>query len=210
MNPIPLPFAKRVFDILVSTGVILILFPLIVLLLIIFIIEQIFVPSSRGSIFYKEIRISQGKPFTLWKIRTFKEEALQKARLDGEVHTKQLEQNKSNLTYTGALLRQIYMDEVPQIFSVLIGDMSMVGPRPTNVSNYKHDVEKGLLSKRILKAGLTGKFQTHKHVKYHLNQEEIDLEYARLCERGPAWKIIWHDTLILFQTVITVLRAEGL
>ncbi len=211
MKEIPLPRAKRVFDIFTSVVVIIALSPLLILLFVLFTLEQIFIPSSRGSFFYNEIRISQGKQFRLWKIRTFKEEVLRKAKLTGEViQTKQLEHDKHNLTYTGMLLRQIYMDEAPQLWSVLIGDMSFVGPRPTNVTNYENDLQKGFEAKKILKAGLTGKFQTHKHIKHNLNQETIDMEYAEMCKEGPAWKIFFYDLSILFQTLITVFRAEGL
>lgn len=211
MKEIPLPGTKRMFDIFTSVVVIIALSPLLILLFILFSLEQIFIPSSRGSFFYNEIRISQGKQFRLWKIRTFKEEVLRKAKLTGEViQTKQLEHDKHNLTYTGMLLRQIYMDEAPQLWSVLIGDMSFVGPRPTNVTNYESDLQKGFEAKKILKAGLTGKFQTHKHIKYNLNQEAIDMEYAGMCKEGPAWKIVFYDLSILLQTLITVFRAEGL
>jgi lipopolysaccharide/colanic/teichoic acid biosynthesis glycosyltransferase len=126
------------------------------------------------------------------------------------IHTKNLEKARCNMTLVGHILRQIYMDEVPQLFSVLIGDMSFVGPRPTNPENYTKDIEKGFQSKRILRAGLTGRFQTHKHVKYKLNQEAVDLEYANLCKTASGPYLVLYDLFILFQTIVTVIRAEGL
>ncbi len=211
MEPIPIPPAKRVFDVIASFLVILFLSPLLLFLFILFILEQIFIKSARGPLFYKEIRISQGAPFLLYKIRVFKVQTLTQAKNDGGViHTKKLEKGKGNLTYIGRLLRQIYMDEVPQIFSVFKGDMSFVGPRPTNPENYERDLLHGYNAKKILRAGLTGKFQTHKHVKYHLNQEKVDMEYATLCKTASGPTIVLHDLFILLQTVVTVLRAEGL
>lgn len=211
MNTIPIPRAKRIFDIFVSILVIIVLSPVITVLLCLFVIEEFFIPSARGSFFYTETRISQGRPFKLWKFRTFKTKALRDARATGNlVHTKELERNKENLTMTGKILRQIYMDEAPQIISVLIGDMSLVGPRPTNSENYENDVTKNFQAKRILKAGLTGRFQTRKHVKYHLNQEAVDMEYADLCASRSGFRIIMHDIKILLDTALTVFRAEGL
>lgn len=211
MNIIPIPRAKRIFDIFASILVIIILSPFIAVLLCLFVLEEMFVPSARGSFFYTETRISQGKPFTLWKFRTFKTQALSDAlRTRNTIHTKELEQNKKNLTITGRILRQIYMDEAPQIISVLVGDMSLVGPRPTNPENYENDVKKNFQAKRILKAGLTGRFQTRKHVKYHLNQEAVDMEYADFCASRCGLRIILHDFKILLDTGLTVFRAEGL
>lgn len=210
MEKINIPTGKRIFDILMALLIAVALSPIILLLIIIFLIEKICIPSSRGPLFYSETRISQGEPFRLWKIRTFKTSALEKAEKEGVIHTKKLEENRKNLTYTGILLRQIYMDESPQLFSILIGDMSFVGPRPTNPENYAKDIERGLKSKKILRAGLTGTFQTHKHKKYGLNQEMVDLEYAEFCKNKNSLQIIFHDLIILIKTAITVLRAEGL
>lgn len=211
MNAVPIPRAKRIFDIFASILIIILLSPLIAVLLCIFVIEEIISPSARGSFFYTETRISQGKPFTLWKFRTFRTKALSDARSTGTIiHTKKLEQKKQNLTFTGRIFRQIYMDEAPQIISVLLGDMSLVGPRPTNPENYEHDIREGYQAKRILKAGLTGRFQTRKHVKYQLNQESVDMEYADFCISRNGITIILYDLKILLDTALTVLRAEGL
>lgn len=210
MQPIPVPAAKRAFDIVASSIVIVALTPVVGILVLLSVIEQILRPSTRGPLFYREIRISQGKPFYLRKIRTLKSAAITDARAVGMVHTKQLENTKGNFTFVGAILHRIYLDESPQLLSVFMGDMSFVGPRPTNVFNYETDVANGLQAKKILRAGLTGRFQTHKHVKYKLNQEEVDMEYARLLASAGGVRIVLHDILILLQTVITVFRAEGL
>jgi lipopolysaccharide/colanic/teichoic acid biosynthesis glycosyltransferase len=211
MDPLIVPASKRVFDILASSLVMAFLSPIILFLLMLFVIEMIFILSSRGPLFYKETRISQGKPFVLWKVRVFKIGAIADAKATGvTIHTKTLEHDRKNLTFVGALLRQIYMDEIPQLYSVLVGDMSFVGPRPTNPENYEQDMIKGFQAKKILKAGLTGTFQTHKHVKYNLNQEKVDMEYALFCKTATGLQIVFHDLYILLQTVVTVLRAEGL
>lgn len=210
MESFPVPLPKRLFDILTSSLLIVLSAPLLALFLLAYVLEQIFVPSSRGSFFYTETRISQGRPFSLSKIRTLKISAIERARSEGIIHTKRLENEGTNFTSIGWLLHKLYLDETPQLLSVLRGDMSFVGPRPTNVENYENDVARGLQARRILRAGLTGRFQTHKHVKYKLNQEKTDLEYAQLCQNGSGLQILKHDLKVLLQTIITVLRAEGL
>jgi lipopolysaccharide/colanic/teichoic acid biosynthesis glycosyltransferase len=211
MESIPIHPAKRVFDIAISTLLIALLLPVLLFLFILFAIESIFVPSSRGPFFYNETRVSQGRLFTLYKIRTFKMTALWRSNSKKNIiHTKELERESDNLTFTGKVARQTYMDELPQLFAVLKGDLSLVGPRPTNPIVYDRDIANGLQAKKIIRAGLTGKFQTHKHVKYKLNQEQVDMEYANFCKTKSSLQIILYDSFIISQTILTVLRAEGL
>jgi lipopolysaccharide/colanic/teichoic acid biosynthesis glycosyltransferase len=135
---------------------------------------------------------------------------LRKALEDSScVHTKPLEGDPKNLTYAGRFLKMIYMDELPQIYNVLRGDMSLVGPRPTNIENSEKLFKEGKYSKYLAKAGLTGYFQSHKGLKIDMNQEEIDMEYINFCRNNPGWKVILYDIKIIFISILTVLRAEG-
>lgn len=210
LETIPIPLIKRIFDILVSTGIIIALSPLVLLILFVYCFEYLVSPSARGPLFYSETRISQGKPFTIYKFRTFKISAIESAQKDGIVHTKKLESDFRNQTFAGLLFVQTYMDEYPQLFLVLLGKMSLVGPRPTNVEAYEKYVAGGGVAKTILVAGLTGRFQSHKGRKFNLNQEESDLEYAKLCRSGSVVDILKYDLLVLAHTVYTVIRAEGI
>ena len=159
------PPLKRLFDIVASAIVLVLLTPIMLLLLLLALLEQFISPAARGALFYKETRISQGKPFTFYKIRTFKMSALEKANGNGIVHTKKLEHDFRNLTIIGMVLIQVYLDEFPQLFLVFTGKMSFVGPRPTNPETYAKYIARGNRAKVILKAGLTGRFQTHKAIK---------------------------------------------
>lgn len=203
-------FEKRIFDIIVSLTAIVLFSPFIFLVLISMFIENIIVPSSRGKIFYSEIRISAGEPFKIYKFRIFKMAALERAARDNScIHTKPLEGDPKNLTYVGRFLKRIYMDELPQIYNVLRGDMSLVGPRPTNIENSEKLFKEGKYSKYLAKAGLTGYFQSHKGFKTDMDQEEIDMEYINFCRNNPGWKVILYDIKIIFISILTVLRAEG-
>jgi lipopolysaccharide/colanic/teichoic acid biosynthesis glycosyltransferase len=207
---IPTQLLKRLFDIVASAIVIVLLSPIILLLLLLALLEQALSPTARGPLFYKETRISQGKPFTFYKIRTFKMLALEKAHENGIIHTKKLEHDFRNLTFIGMVLIQVYLDEFPQLFLVLIGKMSFVGPRPTNPQTYAEYIARGNRAKAILKAGLTGRFQTHKAVKYGLDQEHVDMEYAYFCKNSSGLQIVQRDITILLQTAYTIIRAEGI
>ena len=211
MKKIEVPLGKRAFDIVVSAFLLISLSPFIALILIAMAIESIFIPSSRGSFLYSQKRISQGEVFTLYKIRIFKEASLENARNgSGHVHTKKLEHNEENLTYVGRVLKKVYLDELGQFVNVMKGNMSLVGPRPKTVDDYERLVFAGYRSLTLLKAGITGYFQSHKGIKLHLNQEQIDMIYADFVENNPTWKIIFYDIKILLITILTVLRREGI
>ena len=207
---IPLSPYKRAFDVLASSTIVIVLSPVMLALLLLFYLEEMIHPAAHGPLLYSETRISQGKPFTFYKIRTFKPTSLARAKSNGTVNTKELEQDWRNFTLTGLMLRQVYLDEFPQLFLVLTGVMSLVGPRPVNPEEYTRGFANGIRAKTFLKAGLTGRFQTHKARMYNLNQEETDMAYAQFCRTNPGWRIVLHDCKILCQTVLTVMRAEGI
>lgn len=209
-NIIPIPFAKRLFDIVASTFCIIALAPFVLAILFFSSLERIFFMRARGPILYKETRISQGAPFTIYKFRTFKKLLISNSATNGVLHTKMIEQDFRNLTLAGMIFIQVYLDEYPQLFLVLSGKMSFVGPRPTNPEAYQNYVDNGGKAKTILRAGLTGRFQTHKSKKYGLNQETEDMAYAHFVMTHSGLRVVLYDIKILFQTILTVLRAEGI
>lgn len=209
-QPIPISPLKRAFDVIASAIVLVLLSPAMLALFILMGIEHMLRPATRGPLLYKEVRISQGKPFMFYKIRTFKPAALEKANGNGVIHTKKLEHDFRNLTITGMILIQTYLDEFPQLFLVLSGKMSFVGPRPTNIEVYERDIDGGNYSRAILKAGLTGRFQTHKSAKYGLVQKDVDMDYAHLCKNCSGLQILRHDMRVLLETIYTIFRAEGI
>ncbi|OHA26244.1 MAG: hypothetical protein A3C06_04620 [Candidatus Taylorbacteria bacterium RIFCSPHIGHO2_02_FULL_46_13] len=209
LEKIPTSPSKRVFDVLASMLLIALLFPVMIFLLLGILVEYLLSSSARGPLLYHETRISQGVPFTLYKVRTFKLTSLATAHSNGIINTKELERDWRTMTVMGLVLRQIYLDEYPQLFLVLLGKMSLVGPRPVNPAEYQRGLAGGIRAKALLRAGITGRFQTHKAGKYGLNQERVDMEYAEFCRNHPGWKIVLHDCRILSETVVTIFRAEG-
>lgn len=210
LEVVPISPLKRAFDVVTSTLVIVLLSPVVLVMLAMMIVEQYLRPAARGPLLYKEVRISHGEPFIFYKIRTFKLAALEKVRIAGIVHTKYLEQDFRNLTVTGMILIQTYLDEFPQLFLVLIGKMSFVGPRPANPEVYASDIAGGNYTRAILRAGLTGHFQTYRSVKHGLIQKQVDMEYALLCKNCSGVAILRHDLEVLKHTVLTIIRAEGI
>ena len=147
--------SKRVFDLLVC------LFALPVLLPLACLIALAVAVSSRGPIFFKQGRTgANGRKFTMFKFRTMVQNATQlKSQLVGDVVSngpdfKML--NDPRVTPVGVFLRKTSLDELPQIWNVIRGDMSLVGPRPTSFGSETYSLWQ---TERLeVKPGLTGLF----------------------------------------------------
>jgi lipopolysaccharide/colanic/teichoic acid biosynthesis glycosyltransferase len=109
---------KRTFDIVVAAAGLIVLSPLLLLIAVLIKLD------SRGPIFFRQERIGKGfRPFLIYKFRTMIENA---SKTGGAITYG----NDSRITRAGRLLRKIKLDELPQLITVLKGDMSFVGPRP--------------------------------------------------------------------------------
>jgi undecaprenyl phosphate N,N'-diacetylbacillosamine 1-phosphate transferase len=154
--------------------------------------------DSKGPIFFRQERVGKnGRTFKIWKFRSMILGA-EKIGLGYEV-----EKNDSRITKIGKYLRQWSIDELPELFNVLSGEMSLVGPRPT----LKYQVEKynNFQKQRLLiKPGLTGWAQIHG--RNSLSWEKR-IEY-------DAWYIknwsIWLDAKILLKTINVILSKKGI
>ncbi len=139
-------FAKRSFDILVSSLMILVLAPLMLA------IALLVKLTSRGPVFYRQERVSvDGSRFAIVKFRTM--------RADAESEGPQWSRSgDSRVTWLGKFLRTYSLDELPQLFNVLRGDMSLVGPRPERpvfIEEFRKHVPRYMLRHKV-PAGLTG------------------------------------------------------
>ena len=203
---------KRKFDILFSGIIILILSPVFLLAIIAIKLEGLLIRKNSGPIFYTETRMSQGKPFALRKFRIFKKSTYEPIRASGKiVHTKKLEHTPGATTHTGCLLKKFYLDESPQLLSVLNGDMSLVGPRPWNTEDYNNEIQRGEFRKKVVKAGLTGSVQIHKlDAKKYGGEHKLDWDYIKIQQSKNSLKILFNDIKLLAQSVWFMLKGQGL
>jgi exopolysaccharide production protein ExoY len=209
MEKYPIYKTKRAFDILFSLFVLIILSPVILFFLLGIILEHILRLRPFDPLLYGETRYSQGEPFTLYKFNIFKHDVVLGMRSRGEfIHTKQLEQNGS-LLYIGWILKQIYLDELPQFFNILKGDMSVVGPRPVNKEVYDQLLSFGVTDKAKVKAGLTGHYQSHKHTAGK-RSGEMDREYVEYYRTHSWYQVLLFDLKIILRTFKVLLLARGI
>ncbi len=190
---------KRGFDILI-----VLLFLPVALPLMLLVMTAIFIESyGRGNILYQQTRIKQyGEPFQIYKFRSM----VSDAEKDGVARW--ASKNDSRITRVGSILRKGRLDELPQLFNVLKGDMSFVGPRPERPEFVAR------LAKKIpyyeerhrVKPGLTGWAQiSYSYAdsdKDSLEKLQYDLYYVKNFD-------IFLDLLILLQTVEVVLLSKG-
>lgn len=206
---VSLPKAKRIFDIIFSLLFFILFLPLVILIFLLMVVEQIFYPAARGPIFYSESRVSQGRPFKFYKWRIFKVSALDEARRrDGYVETAKVQSDKNNLTYCGRFLKRFYLDEMPQFWNVLKGDMTLVGPRPTNLKNSNFYKLNGNYTREIMVCGLTGPYQCRKG--HGFNQALCDQEYVDFVKNHSGLRVVLSDLGILVRTVKIMLEAKGI
>ncbi len=189
-------------------GVLLtVLSPLLLIIILAIKIEGILDPDARGSIFWKETRISRGKPFHIYKFRVLKASALSRMK-PGESVWPYQQDREGNVTRVGRILLQAYLDERPQFIKVVRGAMSVVGPRPRAPATYETDLARGSIALRYLKGGITGPHQLFKGSVFQSPARSND--YYEKCRAYGTLELFLYDLGILWQTVFKLIKAEGL
>lgn len=166
--------------------------------------------TSTGPLFYREERIGRnGKPFRIWKFRTmYCESALRRFRVyetkaGGLTHSRvHKTRNDPRVTRVGRFLRQWSLDELPQVFNILAGEMSLVGPRPI-VSDEAARYGEQLRFYLMAKPGLSGLWQVSGRCTVdYAERARLDAIYIR------QWQFV-SDIQILFRTIPAVLSRVG-
>lgn len=135
-------FLKRIFDIVVSLVLIVLLSPLLLVLSILIVLD------SKGGVFYRQERVTQyGRKFRIFKFRTMVSDA-------DKIGTQVTVSNDSRITRVGSVIRKYRLDEIPQLFNILLGDMSLVGTRPESTHYVKHYAPE-MFATLLLPAGVT-------------------------------------------------------
>jgi lipopolysaccharide/colanic/teichoic acid biosynthesis glycosyltransferase len=209
-NKVPLPKLKRLFDIIFSLVFLIITSPFSFLVLAAIFIEHILGGQIFSPLFYIEKRISAGEQFNFIKFNIFNPKIIFRMRKEGRfIHTKDLEKDGKSLIRVGRVLQKVYLDELPQLFNVLTGDLSFVGPRPVNLEVYQGLLAKGVNTKTAIRAGLTGNYQSQKGLTKK-SDIALDREYIDFCSNNPGWKIILLDIKIILRTFLIIFRAQGI
>ena len=201
-NPIYL-FFKRIIDIVAS------FLGLVVLSWLFLIIGIIIKCTSKGPVFYGHKRVGKnGKIIKIWKFRSM---VIDSSNFEKYFTPEQMEEYKQNfkvkddprITKIGKFLRKTSLDELPQLINILVGQLSIVGPRPvleeeTQLYGENRDL---LLS---IRPGLTGYWQANGRSNTTYEERiKMELYYVK-------YRSAWMDIVILFKTIIGVFKGEGI
>jgi lipopolysaccharide/colanic/teichoic acid biosynthesis glycosyltransferase len=194
---------KRILDVIISTTTLLLFAPLML------VIALSIRLTSPGPLLFRQVRIGRGgRTFTILKFRTMVQDsesqldALQAQSVYSDARLFKLEHDP-RVTRIGAFLRRTSLDELPQFWNVLRGDMSLVGPRPPLPSEVK--LYEGRHYARFdVKPGITGPWQVGGRNAIRDFEEVVRMETAYI----RRWNI-WLDVELLLRTVPAVLRGRG-
>lgn len=195
---------KRAFDVSISLPLILLLGPVMVL------VALAVRLGSPGPVIFRQVRVGRdGRPFEILKFRTMRADAEAQLAADPVLYARYVSSDYKlpakqdpRVTPIGRWLRRTSLDELPQLFNVLRGEMSLVGPRPLVPEELEH--YRGRVAK-LLSAppGVTGAWQVCGRSSLHYPARcEVELEYVR------TWSLA-HDLVILLGTVRVVLSGRG-
>lgn len=193
LDPKPVySFIKRFFDIVLSLiGLIIAFIPMMIIGIAVKI-------DSKGPAIYKQKRLGKnGKPFTLCKFRSM--------YIDAEKNGLQwAEVNDPRVTRVGRFLRDTHLDELPQLFNILAGQMSFIGPRPERAEFYEvfEQYIDGFSQRLLVKPGLSGLAQVNGG--YSIGPEEKivhDIEYIKK-------RSLKLDIKIFFKTIVVVFKRQ--
>jgi len=198
------------FDRAVAVLLLIVLAPVLLLALVALALDMLCVPRDRGRWLYREARISRGRTFDVLKFRVLREDVLAEVASRAGAYARLYENDEENLTRAGRIVKRIYADELPQLFNVLRGDISLVGPRPWPVPMVEEQVAGGLDYRLHVVAGWTGPAQVRKDSRAKSQATLLDLEYVGLCRSLSGTQLLGHDLKVLRQSLRTVLRARGL
>jgi Sugar transferases involved in lipopolysaccharide synthesis len=183
---------KRLFDIILSLIGLIVLSPIYLILIIAIKID------SRGPVFFKQKRVGINKTyFNILKFRTM--------RIDTpkDTPTHLLENPEQFITKIGKFLRKTSLDELPQIWNILIGQMSIIGPRPALWNQYDLITERDKYGANDVPPGLTGWAQIN-------GRDELPIEVKAKLDGEYVQKIgFWMDVKCFYRTIISVVKSDG-
>jgi lipopolysaccharide/colanic/teichoic acid biosynthesis glycosyltransferase len=208
-QPLPKRFFKSAFDKMVALVLIIIAAPIFLLLKIAYSIEGWLIPENKGPMFFYYNAVSAGKIIPKYKIRLIKTKFIEpEAAKRGDWIAYSAEWTSDSRTYIGQFVKKFYLDELPQFYSVLKGDISIVGPRPLSVLHYERDLAQGNVARKLLKGGLLGLGHINKGTA-EMGNPIYEYEYLEQYLKRSSFGLLCLDLWIISKGIQVIARGGG-
>lgn len=208
-EPLSIRFSKLVFDKVVATVLLVFSLPILLLLKIAYLVEGILIFDNKGPMFFYYWGVSGGKKIKKWKLRLIKTKYIEPegaARHDWIAFS--AEWTPDSRTIVGTFAKKWYLDELPQFWSVLIGDMSIVGPRPLSVLHYERDKAQGNVTRSLLRGGLLGLGHINKGTS-EMGNSIYEYEYIEQHQKRSSLGLLRLDLWIIWKGIILIFKGGG-
>ena len=208
-HPLPLRFFKVIFDKFMASVLLLLSTPIFLFLKLAYLIEGWIIPENKGPMFFYYFGVSAGKIISKYKIRLIKVKYIEPegaSRHDWLAYS--AEWTPDSRTYVGSFVKKFYLDELPQFWSVIKGDMSIVGPRPLSVLHYERDRDKGNVTRFLLRGGLLGLGHINKGSS-EMGNPAYEYEYVDQYLKRSSISLLFLDIWIIWKGIQVILKGGG-
>ena len=208
-EPLAPRYAKVIFDKFVALCFLGVGVPILLLLKVGYLAEGILRPSTKGPMLFYYWAVSGGKKIKKWKLRLIKPEFIDDAgAAKHDWIAFSAEWSEESRTVMGSFVKKWYLDEIPQFFSILIGDMSVVGPRPLSVMHYERDLKQGNVTRKLLRGGLLGLGHIRKGTE-DMGNPVYEYDYVERYLSLGSLRLIGLDLWVIWKGFLVVLRGGG-
>lgn len=208
-QPLKPRLLKSIFDKSLAAILLLSCLPVFLLLKIAFLIEGWLIPENKGPMFFYYNSVSAGKIVPKYKIRLIKTKYIDPVGASrGDWIAYSAEWSANSRTYVGQFVKKFYLDELPQFWSVLKGDMSIVGPRPLAVIHYERDRAQGNVTRFLIRGGLLGLGHINKGTA-EMGNPSYEYEYLDKYIKLSPIKMLWLDLWVIWKGFVLILKGGG-
>ncbi len=206
---LPPRFIKTLFDKVCALVMLAITAPIMLLLKVAYMVEGWLIPENAGPLFFYYNAVSAGKIIPKYKIRLIKVKFIEPEgakRHDWIAFS--AEWTPESRTYVGSFVKKFYLDELPQFWGVLKGDMSIVGPRPLSVLHYERDKAQGNVTRSLLRGGMLGLGHINKGTS-EMGNPVYEYGYVEQYIKRSSFGLLMLDIWIIWRGVMVIVKGGG-